>query len=474
MPFPAATHSEVLAIASEMRSRLDDIEARLSALETPPPPAGERTHYVETVEAWEATTLQSGHTYVLSTMTVPGTLEVNVDDVTIKAADDAKVVFHAYRVLGGEIIKHGDRYWMAYTHSLYTHPATQEGPWDGHRQRMRPEQFLVNGKLLEAVYDAGDLKPGTFYVDGPSSAPVAVWFMPHEGTPEIVAYAHHARLLFGTGKNVTIEGISFEGAASTGKRGAVLTGDGWWLHRCMVRYSAGPGFEVTGGDVIVSDCLSEKNGQLNYLVHHYDTCSITNCISRHGNRKGFNAAWEAGGCKIVNDWDSGGNNILVRDYLSEHDDGPGLGFDINNRNAVVKNVTVRDSLAAGIMFEFGFYDGEAENLRVEGVRPYQVPMQTNVRQDGIVWQAAVHDSTFIGLHAEGCAKPFVFKEHERRGASLRNEIRQITARNVERESVYVERMSEAAIAGAIISGAKPATVAEWLDAGNTIETLRMI
>ena len=457
-----------------LMQRVEALEKAAKPPPTPEPPADDsRTHIIGSHAEWQQTTQQAGHTYVLSYERHPGPVEVTADDVTIKAFPGVNVIATAFKPITATPRIESGVYIIPYTHGLYRHPATKEGPWQGHRDRMRPEQFVVNGKLLKPVYSRSDLKSGTFYVDGQSSRPESVFLIPHEGPMQSVSYAHHDRLCYGDAKGVSIEGITFEGAASTGKRGAFLTGDGWQVKNCNVRFSAGPGFEITGKDVIVEDCLSELNGQLNYLTRQYEDLHFIGCTSRKGNRKGFNAAWEAGGTKIVNDWKKGGVNITVKDYLSEDDNGPGLWFDINNRGAIVDGVTVRNALAAGVMFEFGFYDGSAKNIRVEGVRPYSVPEKFYSRQDGIVWQAAVHDSVFDTMHAEGCNKAFVFKVHEGRGASLRNRLTNLSASDV-RESWYMEQMSMQQILSAIRDGSNPKTHQEWQNHGNHIEQVKQL
>jgi hypothetical protein len=464
-----------------LMQRIEALEAQVQPPEPDPTPVpGDKVITISDPAALPAPDAwKPGYTYLLDSMKT-GAIVCNVDDVTIKALPGARVVSQAFRKLATASRLESGVTIMPYTSDLlhpdlHRHPATQEGPWDGHRDRMRPEQFIANGKLLEAVYSRGDLRSGTFYVEGDTKTPEAVFLMAHEGPVQSVGYAYHPCLLYGSGKNVTVEGIEFLGAASTGKRGAILTNDGWQLRNVACRYSAGPGFEITGKDVIVEDCLGEMNGQLNYLIRQYTDLYFIGCTSRHGNRKGFNAAWEAGGTKIVNEWGEGkgGVNITIRDYTSEHDNGPGLWFDINNRGADIDGVLVRDALAAGVMFEFGFYDGKATNIRVEGVRPYPVPEKFYSRQDGIVWQASVHNSTFDTMHVEGCNKAYVFKVHERRGASLNNRLTAMTAANV-REPWYMEEFNAQRIHEAIASGANPKGYYGWMNHGNHIEQVKPI
>jgi hypothetical protein len=49
---------------------------------------------------------------------------------------------------------------------------------------MRPEQFVVNGKMLSPVYRPQDLAPGKFFVEGPSKEPYFVYLVPFEGEPD--------------------------------------------------------------------------------------------------------------------------------------------------------------------------------------------------------------------------------------------------------------------------------------------------
>jgi len=458
----------------ELDAKLAPLLERIAALEeaqspAPPqqpeqPPTGAvlRLSTVQQLAAW-LKNQKEGDAIELSTMTIPFPLDIKADGVTVRAAAGATVKVVAWDKLTVAPALSNGVYRIPYTHSLYKHPATQEGPWDGHRDRMCPHQFVVNGKLLNRVYSLSALRPGAAYLEGPSDNPKAVYLIAHDSAPLRTAhYAKHPRLLTASSdvKDVTVEGITFEGAASTGKRGAVKTGNGWVLRRCNVRFSAGPGFEITGSNVGAYDCTGEYNGQLNYLIHRYNGLQLFDCVSRGGNRKGFDCAWEAGGVKIVNDWKTPGRSAYVSGFLSENDNGPGLWFDINNRDVIVADVTVRNALAAGVMFEHGFYKGKASNITVEGVRSYKVPMRTWSRRDGIVWQSQVWDSVFKVLSASGCKNGGVYKKHEKRGASGRNTIDGLVTKDVQKD-LYIETMKDEEIMDAIKNGAGPKTVADW-------------
>ena len=170
---------------------------------------------------------------------------------------------------------------------------------------------------------------------------------------------------------------------------------------------------------------------------------------------------EAGGTKIVNDWDNPGQNIEIVDYESIDDDGPGLWFDINNREVSVRNSRIVNSLAAGVMFEHGFYGGYVEGVRVEGVRSYHVPTKTWSRQDGFVWQSNVFDSEFYDLYAADCHNAGVLKKHTSRGGSGRLKIIRLRGKRITGRVLYTETMSDAEILRAIQNGATPGTLAGW-------------
>ena len=273
-------------------------------------------------------------------------------------------------------------------------------------------------------------------------------------------YAHYPVLLSGA-QGVRVENITFEGGASTGKRGAAITNDNWHVKNCRFQFSAGPGLQITGSDITVEECESSYNGQLNYLIHGCQRLKFQRCTSRRGNTKGFNAAWEAGGTKIVNDWNNSGELIDVLEYLSENDDGPGLWFDINNRSVTLKDSRVVNALAAGVMFEHGFYESYVENVRVEGVRPYPVPTKTWSRQDGFVWQSGVFDSKFCDLYASDCKNAGVYKKHEGRGGSGRITIHRLTGERISGQVLYTETMTDQEILAAIKDGATPPDIASW-------------
>ena len=293
------THSRHLSgIDSQIGSieqRLADIEDAL-AMTRPPedgPEPGEIAIGSPTELAKHARSWESGGKYVFTnSMTASIPLTDLPAGLQIRSLAGAEVKISAFVPLKSDF-EFMDGLWRApYSHYLPKHPATREGPWDGHRDRMAAHQFVVAGKLLKPVYKKADLAPGTFWIEGDPQAPEFVWIAAGAGTPPSdVYYAHHATLLSGA-PGVSVEGITFEGGASTGKRGALKTNDGWHLRRCRCQLSAGPGYELTGKNVTVEECEGIANGQINFLIHRYENLKFIRCVSRTGNRKGFNASWK--------------------------------------------------------------------------------------------------------------------------------------------------------------------------------------
>ncbi len=78
---------------------------------------------------------------------------------------------------------------------------------------------------------------------------------------------------------------------------------------------------------------------------------MSECISNYNNTapdKTFDSGWEAGACKI-----SRSTNYLLENHSSDGNNGPGIGFDIDNQHATIKDCVSTDN-KEGIQYEISY------------------------------------------------------------------------------------------------------------------------
>lgn len=447
--------------------------------DTPPPPvvppSYSRVHVIEDAQQlnYRLSVQEPGTTIrIVKPIKTRRPIDITASNYEIIVDPGAQLLFSGFIPFDGTWEREGQMWRAEYKGfpGLKTHAATNEGPWDGHRDRMRPEQMHQAGKMLRQVYNKGAVEPGCFFVEGPSESPNAIYLITKdEGEPENMYISAFPRMCYTSkgAKNVRMVGVDFEGGANTGKVGMVERGDYWDFIGCSARFAAAAGFKISGKGGETINTIAEDNGQLGYLVMGHNDGFLNRLHSYRNNRKGFNAAQEAGGCKIINcDRLTFGVEGSDEDYAiwSEDDNGVSFWEDIDNNGHKVYNINSYRAMAAGAMLEHGFRNGIVKNTRIKDVREYVVPVNGWKRRDGLVMQSHIWNNLVEGLLVDGADKAVVYKWQERRGPSGGNVFKDFTYLNIAVMNFYRERMTEAKIRESIANGEFPENYGEWFSA----------
>lgn len=209
---------------------------------------------------------------------------------------------------------------------------------------------------------------------------------------------------------VTVEGITFDGAANTTKQGAVqVYGEGWLFDRVTVGNVNSVGFMVGGIGHRFIDCHAYDCGQMGW-AGKIDGGVFDGCGHTRSNWKGFDAGWEAG-FKLSY---SRGN--VFTDWTATDCDGPGFWLDISNYDNVLDGFEIAGCMKAGLMLEHYAGGNVYRNGAILDMRAWPV---TGARY-GLQIQSHCIGNTFENIAITDSGTPVVYKAVESRGPSSKN------------------------------------------------------
>ncbi len=242
-------------------------------------------------------------------------------------------------------------YRVKWPHKFITWNPKMTHPGDEYHQLIgRCEQVVVDGYLLRQVLQAGQLAPGTFFVDITNQA-LEVWDIGNRDLNKTHVEASVRQEVFRVdGDYVQLRGLHFRYAANMAQHGAVvLAGHHATMEDCTVESMNASGATFTGEDAVVRRCVFRDNGQLGFGAGRAHRLLFTECLVENNNTKGFDRGWEAGGDKLVLCREA----VLERSrFVRNH--GNGIWFDIGNTNCTVRQCLIADNEDAGIFYEISF------------------------------------------------------------------------------------------------------------------------
>jgi len=224
----------------------------------------------------------------------------------------------------------------------------------------RREMVVAGGTVLRPVYRRGDVRPGTFWAEGPPEAPRAlVARFPGDGPPRGVEVATRTYLFRPLGADpepacggvdtpgwLRVTGITFRHAANRAQWGAVCTGrEGALFERVVVEWTNGRGLDVSGRGHTIRGGAASYNGQIG-AGGACTGCLFDGLALVGNNWKGHDAGWEAGGGK----WHHTRDTVFRRIYAADND-GPGLWLDGTNTRNTIEGGRYERNAMAGIMLE---------------------------------------------------------------------------------------------------------------------------
>ena len=227
----------------------------------------------------------------------------------------------------------------------------------------RRELVVAAGRVLRPVASRRELVPGTFWVEGPDVAPVAVYVrFPEDRRPEQVRGIEIAtrRHLFapvgddvhadcgdpGTPGWFRVVGLTLRHAANRAQWGALCAGsEGGLVEDVTVEWTIGMGVDGSGRGHRFRRVRADHNGQAGWGA------SCRACVFEDGtaignNWRGHDLFWEAGGGK----WNDT-HDTVIRRFHAAGNDGPGLWLDGQNTRNTIEDCLVDDNEGAGIMLE---------------------------------------------------------------------------------------------------------------------------
>lgn len=273
--------------------------------------------------------------------------------IRFEAAPGAHVVLTgADRLTGWQKVEGGPPiYQIPWTHRFITWSPHMTHPDDEyHRLIGRCEQVALENYLLRQVLEAGQLAPGTFFVNL-SNQVLEVWDFANRDLNKVWAEgAVRQEILRVEGEYVEVRKFQFRFAANMAQHGAVVLAGGHdALEDCVIEDMNASGATFAAPELSVRHCIFRDNGQIGFGANGAHHLLFTQCRVENNNIKGFDRGWEAGGDKLV----------LSRDAVLEQSEfvrnrGNGIWFDIGNEHCTVSQCLIAENEDSGIFDEISF------------------------------------------------------------------------------------------------------------------------
>ena len=240
----------------------------------------------------------------------------------------------------------------------------------------RREMVIVDGKVLKPVASRGDLRPGTFYVEGNTRNPKAIHMrLPGDRSPrgrriEVAqrgeGFAPQGTDCNGRGGRLghyRLIGFTFRHLANPAQNGAICPGnEGSLFEENVVEWTNGTGIKVPGKDQVMRANKVLNNGILGFGGTCND-CLLEYNEASGNNWKEFPTGWEAGGAKFTKS-----RKITIRYHLAKDNNGAGVWFDHDNYDNVVEKSVFINNLSAGVNLENNTQRTIVRNNVVYGTR----------------------------------------------------------------------------------------------------------
>lgn len=227
----------------------------------------------------------------------------------------------------------------------------------------RRELLVADGEVMQPVFERADLRPGTFWVEGPPEAPRAVRaIFPDAKAPAEVGLIEIATRTYlfrpeaddpylecgdpATPGWLRVVGITFRHATNRAQWGAVCAGsEGGLFEDVRAEWTNGRGIDVSGRGHTFLRTRADVNGQIGW-GGSCTGCLLEGTAAVGNNWKGHDPFWEAGGGKWAETTDT-----VIRRHYAAFNDGPGIWLDGANADNTVEGSLVVGNEVAGIMLE---------------------------------------------------------------------------------------------------------------------------
>jgi parallel beta-helix repeat protein len=172
-------------------------------------------------------------------------------------------------------------------------------------------------------------------------------------------------VLGGTASHIRIQSLTINHCANDLATGAVRVASGWNLTDVVVQNTDGAGILVYGAGVTLTRVTAQSNGQQGVGGSNCSDVLLKDCITRNNNTgmadpvwKGSEHAIEINGKWFVDPlWEAGAGKwtrtrrVTLDGVQSYGNGGPGVWFDYENADVVVRNSSVHDNHSVRTEFE---------------------------------------------------------------------------------------------------------------------------
>jgi parallel beta-helix repeat protein len=172
-------------------------------------------------------------------------------------------------------------------------------------------------------------------------------------------------VLGGTASHIRVRGLTVDRCANDLATGAVRVASNWSLTDVVVQNTDGAGILVYGNDVTLTRVTAQSNGQQGIGGSNCSDVLLKDCVTRNNNTGMDNPVWKDSEHAIEQDgqwfvdplWEAGGGKwsrsrrVTLDGVESYGNGGPGVWFDYDNADVVVRNSTVRNNHPIRTQFE---------------------------------------------------------------------------------------------------------------------------
>jgi parallel beta-helix repeat protein len=172
-------------------------------------------------------------------------------------------------------------------------------------------------------------------------------------------------VLGGTASHIRVQGLTIDHCANDLATGAVRVASGWSLTDVVVQNTDGAGILVYGDNVTLTRVTAQSNGQQGIGGSNCSDVLLKDCITRNNNTGMDDPVWKTSEHAIEQDgqwfvdplWEAGAGKwtrtrrVTLDGVESYGNGGPGVWFDYDNADVVVRNSTVRNNHPIRTQFE---------------------------------------------------------------------------------------------------------------------------
>jgi hypothetical protein len=215
----------------------------------------------------------------------------------------------------------------------------------------RNDMIWLDGRFLNEVDTPDQLALGTFWVDRQTGG-LYLPLPPADQPRDHLIEAAQRGTLFDCGPNtsfVHLRGFHFTRASGGGGKAVLKIGsygtEGWVAEDNIADWGSWSGIQIYGKNNQILRNIAADNGDEGMQGIIHDTVLDGNSSLRN-NWKRIRDTYESGGGKFTES-----ENVTVRHHLAAYNRGPGLWFDIYNKNITVENSQFHDNKYAGLFME---------------------------------------------------------------------------------------------------------------------------